>query len=41
MSDPCLQLDHPFYWEGLWGRHIPERYRKNRRDAFAQLGLEC
>ena len=29
-----------FYWEGLWGRHIPERYRKNRRDAFAQLSSE-
>ena len=29
-----------FYWEGLWGRHIPERYRDRRRAAFTRLGLE-
>ena len=29
-----------FYWEGLWGRHIPERDRARRREAFRQLGSD-
>ena len=32
--------DKHFHWEGLWGRHIPERYKKNRLDAFAQMGSD-
>ena len=29
-----------FYWEGLWGRHVPERYRDNRRQQLEQLGSQ-
>ena len=29
-----------FYWEGLWGRHIPKKDRKARQDAFTELGSE-
>jgi len=29
-----------FYWEGLWGVHVPDRYRQIRRNAFAKLGYE-
>jgi len=27
-----------FYWEGLWGKHVAERYRDPRRAAFTRLG---
>ena len=29
-----------FYWEGLWGRHVPENKRQQRFRAFRQLGQE-
>ena len=29
-----------FYWEGLWGRHVPENKRQQRLRAFRQLGQE-
>ncbi len=29
-----------FYWEGLWGKHVAERYRDLRREAFTQLGSD-
>ena len=27
-----------FYWEGLWGRHVPETQRQQRFQSFRQLG---
>ena len=27
-----------FYWEGLWGVHVPERIRTERYRAFQKLG---
>jgi uncharacterized lipoprotein YddW (UPF0748 family) len=27
-----------FYWEGLWGVHVPERIRTERYKAFQKLG---
>ena len=29
-----------FYWEGLWGKHVAERYRDPRRAAFTRLGSD-
>ena len=29
-----------FYWEGLWGKHVAERYRDLRRAAFTRLGSD-
>ena len=29
-----------FYWEGLWGRHVPETNRQHRFDSFRLLGRE-
>ena len=29
-----------FYWEGLWGQHVAERYRDRRRQAFTRLGFD-
>ena len=29
-----------FYWEGLWGQHVPDRYRDRRREAFTRLGTD-
>ena len=29
-----------FYWEGLWGRHVPETNRQQRFDSFRLLGRE-
>ena len=29
-----------FYWEGLWGRHVPKRYQENRYKYFVQLGSQ-
>ena len=29
-----------FYWEGLWGRHIPEQNRDDRRGQFEQIGTQ-
>ena len=29
-----------FYWEGLWGKHVAERYRDPRREAFTRLGSD-
>lgn len=27
-----------FYWEGLWGKHVPRSQRSGRYDAFRSLG---
>ena len=29
-----------FYWEGLWGKHVPKRLQDYRREAFEKLGSE-
>ena len=29
-----------FYWEGLWGKHVVERYRDSRRAAFTRLASD-
>ena len=29
-----------FYWEGLWGQHVPKQYQNIRQDAFKKLGSQ-